>query len=260
MCADPDDPCQLPFELGPDPPLKPVISDTWQAGLRMTKIRSQAEVTVYWSEVHDDIFNVTDLNTPTRGFFTNLDRTRRVGVEASLSLVPFSSVPLTVRTAMGWTRATFESEATLSAPFLDDDDETGGPAAPGDPTPPQVEPGDRFPMVPSLTANLGLRYELSETAFELTGAWVGGQFLVGDEGNEATLGKLDGYVLLDVSVERSFRATVFYLRVTNVLDTDYQTFGILSQNLRGPTQEVERFLTPGHPAELTVGMKVHLQP
>ena len=260
MCADPDDPCQLPFELGPDPPLKPVISDTWQAGFRMTKIRSQAEVAVYWTEVHDDIFNVTDLDTPTRGFFTNLDQTRRVGVEASLSLVPFSSVPLTVRTAMGWTRATFESAATLSAPFLDND--PGGPGDPmaGDPTPPQVEPGDRFPMVPSLTANLGLRYDLSETLFEINGGWVGGQFLVGDEGNDATLGKLDGYALLDVSVERSFRAAVFYVRVTNLLDTNYQAFGILSQNLRGPTGGVERFLTPGHPAALTAGMKIHLQP
>ncbi|MDH3206486.1 MAG: TonB-dependent receptor, partial [Gemmatimonadota bacterium] len=27
-CADPADPCQLPFELGPDPPLQPVKSDT----------------------------------------------------------------------------------------------------------------------------------------------------------------------------------------------------------------------------------------
>ena len=260
MCADPDDPCQLPFELGPDPPLKPVISDTWQAGFRMTKIRSQAEVAVYWMEVHDDIFNVTDLDTPTRGFFTNLDQTRRVGVEASLSLVPFSSVPLTVRTAMGWTRATFESAATLSAPFLDN--EPGGPGDPmaGDPTPPQVEPGDRFPMVPSLTANLGLRYDLSETLFKINGGWFGGQFLVGDEGNDAMLGKLDGYALLDVSVERSFRAAVFYVRVTNLLDTDSQTFGILSQNLRGPTGGVERFLTPGHPAALTAGMKIHLQP
>ena len=262
MCADPDDPCQLPFELGPDPPLKPVVSDTWQAGFRMTAIRSQAEVVAYWSEVRDDIFNVTDLDTPTRGFFTNLDRTRRVGVEASLSLLPFSSVPLTVRTAMGWTRATFESEATLSAPFLDDD-EASGPADPmggADPTPPQVEPGDRFPMVPSLTASLGLRYDLSETVFEINGGWVGGQFLVGDEGNDATLGKLDGYVLLDVSVERRFGAAVFYLRVTNLLDTNYRTFGILSQNLRGPTGGVERFVTPGHPAALTAGMKIHLQP
>ena len=262
MCADPNDPCQLPFELGPDPPLKPVISDTWQAGFRMTRIRSQAEVAVYWSEVRDDIFNVTDLDTPTRGFFTNLDRTRRVGMEASLSVVPFSSLPLTVRTAMGWTRATFESEAILSAPFLDDDDETGGtgdPMADGDPTPPQVEPGDRFPMVPILTANLGLRYDLSATVFELTGGWVGGQFLVGDEGNDATLGKLEGYALLGVSVERSFGATVLYLRVTNLLDTDYRTFGILTENVRGPTGGVERFLTPGQPAMWIAGMKIRMR-
>ena len=263
MCADPEDPCQLPFELGPDPPLKPVTSDTWQVGLRMANNRGGAEVAVFWAEVRDDIFNVTDLDTPTRGFFTNLDRTRRVGVEASLALVPFSSVPsLTVRTAMGWTRATFESEAVLSAAFLDADDETGGPGDPmadDDRAPPQVEPGDRFPMVPTLTANLGLRYDLGATVFELTGGWIGGQFLVGDEGNDATLGKLEGYALLGVSVERSFGATAFYLRVTNLLDTDYRTFGILTENVRGPTGGVERFLTPGHPATLMAGMKIRLQ-
>jgi outer membrane receptor protein involved in Fe transport len=115
-------------------------------------------------------------------------------------------------------------------------------------------------MVPSLTASLGLRYDLSETVFELNGGWVGGQFLVGDEGNDATLGKLDGYVLLDVSVERRFGAAVFYLRVTNLLDNDYRTFGILSQNLRGPTGGVERFLTPGHPAMLTAGTRIRLRP
>ena len=263
MCADPDDPCQLPFELGPDPPLKPVISDTWQAGLRMTRIRSRAEVAVYWSEVRDDIFNVTDLDTPTRGFFTNLDRTRRVGLEASLALAPFSSVPsLTVRTAMGWTRATFESEATLSAPFFDDDEEEGpgDPTGGGEATPPQVEPGDRFPMVPSLTASLGVQYDRGSTVFEVTTAWVGGQFLVGDEGNEATLGKLDGYALLDVRVERNFGAAVLYLRVSNLLDADYRAFGILSLNQRGPTQQVERFLTPGQPRNVTAGMRIRLQP
>ena len=51
---------------------------------------------------------------------------------------------LTVRTAMGWTRATFESEAILSAPFLDGDDgagEAGGLNA-GDARPhPKWSPG-----------------------------------------------------------------------------------------------------------------------
>ena len=262
MCADPEDPCQLPFELGPDPPLKPVTSDTWQAGLRIAKTRGQAEVAAFWSEVRNDIFNVTDLVTPTRGFFTNLDRTRRVGVEASLALVPFSSVPsLTARTAMGWTRATFESAALLSAPFLDDDD----PGDPGDPdgenelTPPEVEPGDRFPMVPSLTGSVGLRYDADESVFELTGSWVGGQFLVGDEGNDAGPDKLTRYSLLNASVERRFGAAWIYLRVSNLLDSDYRAYGVLSENLRGPTLEVERFLTPGRPRQLTAGVRVRLQ-
>ncbi len=262
MCADPSDPCQLPFELGPDPPLKPVTSDTWQAGLRMTKPRGQAEVTAFWSEVRDDIFNVTDLVTPTRGYFTNLEQTRRVGVEASLALIPLVSLPsLSVRTVVGWTRATFESEAVLSAPFLDGDDGSGDPQDPNDPdgpTAPQVEPGDRFPMVPSLTVSVGVRYDLNEAVFEMTGGWVGSQFLVGDEGNDA-LGKLDGYALLDASVERSFGDVRLYLRVSNLLDADYRSFGILSENVRGPTGGVERFLTPGHPRRLTAGMRIRLQ-
>ncbi len=264
MCADPEDPCQLPFELGPDPPLKPVTSDTWQAGFRLVKTRAQAEVTAFWSEVHDDIFNVTDLDTPTRGFFTNLDRTRRLGLEASLAFIPFARVsPLTLQAAMGWTRATFESEAVLSAPFLDDDDGDGGAGDPdvGDgPTAPQVEPGDRFPMVPSLTASVGLRYDTNESAIEVNGAWVGRQFLVGDEGNDARAGKLHGYAILDASVERNIGTVLFYLRASNLLDNDYRTFGILSNNVRGPVEEVERFLTPGHPRRLTAGMRIRVRP
>ena len=71
-----------------------------------------------------------------------------------------------------------------------------------------------------MAASVGLQYDLSATMFELSAAWVGGQFLVGDEGNEATLGNLDGYALLDASVERSLGTAVLYLRVSNLLDAD----------------------------------------
>ena len=123
-CADPEDPCQLPFELGPDPPLLPVTSDTWQAGLRVGRQRFRGEAVGYWSEVENDIFNVVDLETPTRGFFTNLERTRRLGLELSVEAVPLRGQrELTVTGSLGWTRATFESSAVLAAPFLDEDDE-----------------------------------------------------------------------------------------------------------------------------------------
>ena len=114
-------------------------------------------------------------------------------------------------------------------------------------------------MVPSLTASIGLRYDTNGSALEMTGSWVGEQFLVGDEGNSARYGKLSGYGILNASVEQTVGAVLFYLRASNLLDNDYRAFGILSGNVRGPTMEVERFLTPGHPRRLTAGMRIRMQ-
>ena len=114
-------------------------------------------------------------------------------------------------------------------------------------------------MVPSRTASVGLRYDVNESVFELTGGWVGGQFMVGDEGNDATAGKIDGYALLDASVERRVGVVWLYLRVSNLLDSDYSCFGVLSENVRGPADGVEPFLTPGHPRRLSAGMRIRLQ-
>ena len=202
-CADPDDPCQLPFELGPDPPLLPVTSDTWQAGLRFARERVRAEVVGYWSEVHDDIFNVIDFDTPTRGFFTNLERTRRIGSELFVVATPLRALPGLVFTAgLGWTRATFESSAVLAAPFLDND---GVGAAMGELEPTKVEPGDHFPMVPELSVTMEARYEFRRGSAELDVRWLDDQFLIGDEGNDAPFEKLDGYALLDIHLTERAR-------------------------------------------------------
>jgi hypothetical protein len=183
-----------------------------------------------------------------------------------LTLVPFVNRPsLTVSGSLAWTRATFESSAVLSAPFLGDDDDDDDPADPADPadedelTPPEVEPGDRFPMVPSLTGSLSLRYDTDDHVFELNGSWVGRQFLVGDEANNGTARKLSRYALLNVSVERRLGAAWIYLRVGNLLNSDFLAYGVVSQNLRGPNLDVERFLTPGQPRRVTAGVRVRLQ-
>ena len=253
-CADPDDPCQLPFELGPDPPLLPVTSDTWQAGLRLAVERVRAEVVGYWSEVHDDIFNVIDLDTPTRGFFTNLERTRRIGSELFVVAAPLRALPeLTFTGGLGWTRATFEASAVLAAPFLDD----GGEGAAGEALdPPQIEPGDRLPMVPELSVAIGVGYDFRRGSAELDVRWVGEQFLIGDESNDAPFEKLDGYALLDVQVEHRVGRVTAFLKLSNLLNRNYAAFGIISPNVRGEEDVVERFLTPGLPRTLSIGLRV----
>jgi len=254
-CADPDDPCQLPFELGPDPPLDPVKSDTWQAGLRFMRGATHATAVGYWTEVHDDIFNVVDEDTPTRGYFTNVDRTRRAGLEASLSTRPLRRLRgLTLTSSLAWTRATFESEAALASPLADDDPPAPG-ASPDDDSATLVRPGDRFPMVPELTASAGVSYRHGPLTLGAEGSWTGPQYLIGDEGNEGDFPKLEASTVLDLHAEvRVGRSSVF-VEVANVLDADYSAFGIISENGRATPEQAERFLTPGMPRRLTVGMR-----
>ena len=256
-CADPEDPCQLPFELGPDPPLRPVTSNSWQGGLRLNKEGLSAEAVGYWSEVHDDIFNVVDLETPTRGFFTNLEKTRRLGVELTAAATGLVDVRgLSVSASLGWTRATFQSNAVLAAPFLEDDDEGEAGGTTEELAPPEVEPGDRFPMVPELALAATLRYQVGGTVLKLQGHWISDQFLVGDEGNDSGFEKLSSYTGVDIRMEHRVAPFTVYAEIANLLDRNYSAFGIISGNVRGPQEAVERFLTPALPRRLTVGVRV----
>ena len=254
-CADPEDPCPLPFELGADPPLDPVKTDTWQVGLRYLLGRTLGlELTGYWSEVYDDILSV--IAPPgTRGFFQNLDKTRRQGIELSLTSSPIPDLTLTGTFA--WTRATFQSAATLAAPFLEEEEEEEVVEEEGLPAP-KVEPGDKFPIVPEINFGLGAEYAPAQWVLGLNARFVGPQFMIGDEDNTERFGKLGSYFLLDGYVERQLGPATFFLRAQNLLDTEYETFGIISENIRVPAggeEEVERFFTPGYPFRLFGGIR-----
>ncbi|NIR44420.1 MAG: TonB-dependent receptor [Gemmatimonadetes bacterium] len=252
-CADPDDPCPLPFELGADPPLDPVVSDTWQAGFRwIASAALRLELAGYWSEIRDEIFNVVAPPT-TRGFFQNLPRTRRQGVELQAEIRPVHR--LTLHGDLSYTRATFQSPATLSAAFLDED--AGGAGDPTDgPQPPSVEPGDHFPLIPELSGNLRASYATAGWTLSVEGSYTGSQWLRSDEDNTLEAEKLDAYALLSLYGQRTIGPATLYIRVENLLDARYSTFGVLANNPLGPGPErVEPFLTPGAPRSFFVGAR-----
>ena len=251
-CADPEDPCPLPFELGADPPLDPVTTDTWQAGVRWLGSRVAAEAIAYRAEVHDDLFAVVAAPA-TRGYFRNLDRTRREGVELSASGEPHPRLEL--RASLALTRATFQSEAILASALLDDDDdgvENGGEPEGGGV---HVQPGDHFAMVPGLTARAALRFRPPGWIWELEGAYTGSQYYLGDESNEAEFGKLPAYWLLNGRVERRLGAFALFAGGRNLLGTRHETFGIISPNARGPDPGPEPFVAPGEPFHVQAGLR-----
>lgn len=257
-CADPEDPCPLPFELGADPPLDPVTTDTWQAGLRWRGPRLSAEATAYWAEVYDDLFAVVAVPS-TRGYFKNLDRTRRQGVEVSAQAVLPRALEL--RGSVALTRATFQSEATLASALLGEDDDDDAPAAAQEPGEEEegggthVEPGDHFAMVPGVTASATIAYAPGKWRVELEGEYVGPQYFIGDENNEREFGRLAAYTVVNGRVERELRGVTAFVQGENLLGSEHETFGIIAANVRGPVHDPQPFLTPGLPFRLQAGLR-----
>ena len=73
---------------------------------------------------------------------------------------------------------------------------------------------------------------------------------------DARFEKLAGSWVLDLRVEHRFDRATVYAEIANALDAEYNLFGIISRNVRGTDEEVERFLTPGLPRSLRVGMRL----
>lgn len=282
-CSDPEDPCPLPFELGADPPIDAVTADSWSAGARYLSEKLSFEGLLYWTEVYEDIFNVV-LPPSTRGFFKNLEKTRRQGAELALSLLPVEE--LAVNAGLALTRATFRSNELLASALLGDEDDEGseevaedlreaglakldglagldggggddadGEDEEGGPT--EVEPGDEFSLVPTVSATLGFDYDLGEWSFSLDGILVGSQWLAGDESNVRPGDRLDPYLVIDAYAERSFGPVTLFALLENALDAEYETYGIVATNVLGPgdPEAVDPFLTPAFPRRVYAGAR-----
>ena len=89
-CADPENPCLIESFLTGDPPLKQVVSQTWEGGLRGQLASWGHHERVDWSLGVFHTLNIDDIisvaaPTSGRGFFQNAGDTLRQGIEASVS-------------------------------------------------------------------------------------------------------------------------------------------------------------------------------
>src|SRR6267143_2152308 len=244
-CADPQAACPLPFALGPDPALKPVIATTYELGwhFRPPHGRFDASADVYRTDVRDDIFFIA--SSVTGGYFQNIGATRRSGVE--LALQWRAPAGLRAYANYGYTRATFETTATLAT--------TRNPAGE------TVTPGDALPMVPEHRVNAGLavpilRPQGTESGLALLAGvdarYVGRQWLRGDEENVTR--RLSDYAVADLSLTLSWRDFELRGAVRNLFDRRVFTFGTFAENRTAPGSPVQRWLTPGLPRHVQVSV------
>lgn len=243
-CADPNEPCPLPFALGDDPPLAPVTATTYEGGVQWAVGRGVLEASAYRTGVRDEIllFPYGDASQPEGssidGYFANIPHTRRAGVELSARLSLPGDHQLYANYA--YTRATFQSAVEL---FSIRESEGGTN---------DVEPGDRFPLVPDHTLAAGATFALPHgIALGLDTRYVGRRWLRGDEANvEPPLG---GYAVADVRLGWTAAGWEVQAIVRNVLDRHYATFGTF--NINQTTGTLDRFLTPGQPRRVQLVLR-----
>ncbi|HEU4628138.1 MAG TPA: TonB-dependent receptor [Gemmatimonadaceae bacterium] len=248
-CADPEEPCPLPFALGDDPPLAPVVATTYEAGGRWARGGLLLSASAYRTDVRDDIFLFPygDEDEPAGstidGYFGNVRRTRRAGVELAANVTLPGAHALYASYAL--TRATFR---TGDVEIFSIREAEGGENV--------VEPGDRLPLVPDRTLVLGGTVMLpAAVRLGAEGRYTGRRWLRGDEANETA--PLPGVWVADLRLGREFGAWAVEGIVRNLLDRRYATFGTFNLN-QGAGDALERFLTPAQPRSVQLVLRRRL--
>jgi iron complex outermembrane recepter protein len=237
-CAGPGAVCPgLQVGVAPDPPLKAVKARTYEVGVYAQPVAwLDLTATAYRSDVQDDIFAVAPTGT-TGVFFQNIGSTRRQGVEASARGRAGSALDLYLNYA--YTEATFEDRVDLATPL-----------PPGGQT---VAAGRSFALVPRHRVNAGLIYRpWPWLGLSLDARYVSSQFLRGDEVNRQA--PLPGFWVMDAGITTKNRGVEAFLKVNNVLDNRYESFGTFAPNARQVGAPVERFLTPAAPIHVLAGV------
>ncbi|WP_296227775.1 TonB-dependent receptor [Ralstonia sp. UBA689] len=253
-CADPAAPCSLPNNFIADPPLKPVISKTFEVGMRGRVGQGTTwSAAVYSTTLNDDIQFISAGAASTLGFFQNVGRTRRQGFE----LASHTQIgPLGIGASYSYVDATYRSGWTEHSPSNSSADASGNI---------NIKPGDRIPGIPESTVKL--RFDYAATPKWKIGAnlvWRGSIYARDDENNSDANGKLSGYLLadLDTTYQVTKQLQVF-TTVTNLFNHRYQSFAVLGSNaftglghaFDGANSVNEPFVAPGAPRSVWIGLR-----
>ncbi len=258
-CADPNFGCRLPNSMAGDPALNQVVSKTWEAGLRgKLPYLKQWHVSVFRADNSDDILFVSA--TAATGYFRNFGKTRREGLELSLS---GDYDRLSLSASLSLLKATYQSAETVNSPYNSTANASGSIL---------ISPGNRIPLMPSQLLKLRADYQLSatlDTGIDLVA--VNAAYLRGNENNAHSpdnlntfgSGMIPGHAVVDWS--GSYQAspnTRITANLNNLFNRQYASAGQLgpyaftsSGGFTNSDGKSTSFYTPGAPRMLWLSVQ-----
>lgn len=258
-CADPDDPCRLPNAFVSDPPLEMVVAKTWEGGFRGNFNNFFEQLDLQWNAGffhtinHDDIIFHRGGDSISEGFFSNVGKTRRYGVETGLSTTYrrlFSAID-------DWH---FSANYTyINARYLDSF-RIQNPLDASDPNGVRVRKGSQIPGIPEHLFKATIGVDLWQRWYlGIDTIYSGDQFFRGDEANVTE--PLGGYWVFNFRTE--FKVNEHFSifgRVENLADKRYSTFGVYGEadEVLGSRYTNNRFISPGAPRSGWIGVRFTL--
>ncbi|MDF3036245.1 MAG: tonB dependent receptor family protein, partial [Paucimonas sp.] len=228
-CADPEAPCKLPNNFLADPPLKKIVSKTMEIGARGKQAGGWSWSTAaYRTDLHDDIqFINSSGGASNAGYFQNVGRTRREGIELS-SAWKQNSVGLSAH--YSYIRASYLSAFSAPAEANTSADEDGAI---------DILPGNRIPGIPRHAFKLRLDVDVSDRwSLGLNAVCNSAIFVRGDENNRDARGMVPGYTVFNADTRYEIAKNLeLSVRVNNVFNKRYRNFGVLGTNFfTGPNR------------------------
>jgi outer membrane receptor protein involved in Fe transport len=274
-CANPLNGCKLPNAMASDPPLDQVVAKTYEVGARGKVTESLGwTASAYQTKNYNDIQFITSDASSGLGYFDNISRTRRRGIDLGLN---------GKQDAFRWfanysyVRAQYDSELEMLAEFNSNQtDEVIN-----------VKKGDNLPGVPKHQVKFRAQYDVTP-AWSVGANLIGysSQYVRGNENNSHNpdrrgtnnngdtitgefqnfdSGKLGGYFIVNLDTQyRIGKGWNVYAKAINIFDKEYETAGAFGfshfnpQNNNGGFDReglAHTFVAPGAPRAGWVGVR-----
>jgi len=262
-CANPDEPCKLPNAMAGDPPLKKVVSKTFELGARGALVNDMRwSAAAYRTDNHDDIHFIATNATNGMGYFDNVGRTRRMGIDTGL-MGNFGKLSWVV--GYSYVRATYETDIELTNEV--------NSASDGETI--TARKGDRLANIPDHQLKLRLQYDVTPNwSIGSNVTMFSDVYVRGNENNDHRSddgddehyqgsGKLGGFTVVNLDTRYSFGNTGWqvFAKAINIFDKEYATGGMLGESFLDETaaftgnEEPSLLMMPGAPRAGWIGVR-----
>jgi outer membrane receptor protein involved in Fe transport len=274
-CSNPEVGCLLPSAMADDPPLKQVVAKTYDFGSRGSltdEIKWNASI--YHAMNHQDLQFIRAGTSTSRGYYSNVGRTQRQGLDLGLS---GQHDRFRWNASYSYIRATFDSDFSLvnSANSSAPDDDPNKNIY-------NVTKGNRMPSIPEHQFKARAQYDVTpQWSVGTNLVYFSDQYVMGNENNKheantATClssgslrgndracgsGKISDYTVVNLDTQYNFGGGwKAFAKAINIFDNDYYVAGRLAETMFDASgayggEIKSRGVIPGAPRAAWIGVR-----